>query len=76
MKNKLVSFVLPFAVLAVLATPSYAATTINTDPSTVLDEMVTGAGGMDDLSGLVAALGMSSTIFGGAALIFKRFVYS
>lgn len=76
------------AVIAALSVASLAAfspsasaqtagvTTTNTAPATVLDSMVTGIGKMDDIAGVGAALGMASTIFGGTALILKRFVYS
>lgn len=51
-------------------------TTTSTDPDTVLTSFQNGVNKMDDIGGAAAAVGMASCIFGGAALIFKRFIYS
>lgn len=58
------------------ASPSFAQTTTSTAPATVLDPFKEGANDMDDIAGLAAAVGISSVVFGGGALIFKRFIYS
>lgn len=62
--------------LATFASPASAQTTTSTQPATILDSMTTGIGKMDDIAGVGAALGMASTIFGGTALVLKRFLYS
>lgn len=65
------------AVFGAIALPSVARadTTTPTTPAGVLDPMIAGAQDMDNLAGLSAALGISSSVFGAGALIFKRFVY-
>jgi hypothetical protein len=62
---------------AIAAVPSYAVggTTTDTSPAGILDAMKAGADDMDGIAGLAAALGISSSVFGGGALIFKRFIY-
>lgn len=66
--------------LIAISSPSMAqvsgGTTASTDPDTVLDSFQSGTQKMDDIGGAAAAVGMASCIFGGAALIFKRFIYS
>ncbi len=60
------------------ATPSMAqlgATTVPTTPADVLNVLDAGAGDMDGIAGLAAAMGIGSTVAGAGALIFKRFVY-
>lgn len=66
------------ASVALMAAPAHAQTTTTTatDPDVVLDSMLAGVGKMDDIGGVGAALGMATTIFGGTALVLKRFIYS
>jgi|FLYL01.1.fsa_nt_gi hypothetical protein len=81
MKKQQINKVIPFVAFTVgslflMTAPSFAQTTTSTDPDSVLTSFQNGTGKMDDIGGAAAALGMSSAIFGGAALIFKRFIYS
>jgi hypothetical protein len=63
------------ASVALLPVASMAETTSSTSPDAVLDPMKAGAGDMDELAGLAAAIGISSTVYGVGANIFKRFGY-
>ena len=80
-KIQKIAFPLVLGVVAILGavTPASAqlgGTTVPTGPANVLDAMTDGAGDLDSLAGLAAAMGMGSTIFGAGALIVKRFIYS
>jgi hypothetical protein len=61
---------------AAAISPASAQTTTSTDPDTVLNSFQSGTNKLDDIAGAAAAVGMASCIFGGASLIFKRFIYS
>lgn len=68
-----------FAALSLGAVaPSHAAGTLSADdsPATVLDNMTTSVGKMDGIAAVAAGLGIATTVFGGTALILKRFIYS
>jgi hypothetical protein len=66
-----------FALSSALLVPfaAHAQTTTPTTPAGVLDPMKDGANDMDDLAGLGAAIGISSTVYGVGSNIFKRFGY-
>ncbi len=68
--------VVVISVAAISPASAQTTTTTSTDPDTVLNSFQSGANKLDDIGGAAAALGMASCIFGGAALIFKRFIYS
>lgn len=65
-----------FTVISTAPANAQGTTTTSTDPDTVLTSFQNGVNKMDDIGGAAAAVGMASCIFGGAALIFKRFIYS
>lgn len=68
-----------FAALSLTAiAPSHAAAVLspNDNPATVLDDMTTSVGKMDGIAAIAAGLGIATTVFGGTALILKRFIYS
>jgi hypothetical protein len=55
---------------------SLADTTTSTDPKTILGTFKASTDSVDDIGGAAAAMGMSTCVFGGGALIFKRFIYA
>lgn len=75
--SKILPIAASFAILSIaISSPASAQTTTDTDPDSVLASFENGIEKMDDIGGAAAAVGMASAIFGGAALIFKRFIYS
>jgi hypothetical protein len=79
--SKKLNFVLSAAALSLVvglaaSSPVSAQTTTSTAPDTVLDKMNAGVNDIDDIAGMAAAVGISSVVFGGGAMIFKRFIYS
>jgi hypothetical protein len=75
-KKQAIFFSVVSATIALsVAPPAIAQTTSTTAPASVLDPFKEGANDMDDIAGLAAAVGISSVVFGGGALIFKRFIY-